>query len=106
MVLVVTSYLWFRRKPKESKEIDSPKSGDDRIDQVFFLRHRGFDWVSTDCRAHDRVGPNEVRRWSAIAHLIFFQIFGHHAADSPFHTYQTLRRKSELIFRYIEEDRR
>ena len=46
-------YLRIRRKSKESKEIDppppgrgnSPKSGDDRIDQVFCLRHRGFERV-------------------------------------------------------------
>ena len=68
---VMTPYLWIRRKSKESKEIDpagkrnSPKSGDERIGQVFCLRHHGF----------DRVGPKGGRRRFAIRH--FRDMFSH-----------------------------
>ena len=34
-----------RRKPTPHERGNSPKSGDDRIDQVFCLRHREFDRV-------------------------------------------------------------
>ena len=48
---VMTPHLRIRQKSKESKEVDpfgqgnSPKAGDERIDQVFSPRHRGFDQV-------------------------------------------------------------
>ena len=47
MVLVLTHHMRIR---------------DDPIGQVFPLRHRGFDRVSADCRAGDRVGPKKNRR--------------------------------------------
>ena len=47
----------------------SPKSGDDRIGQVFSLRHRQLDRVSAGCDAVDRVGPKGGRQCSAIAHF-------------------------------------
>ena len=61
---------------------------DDPIGQVFPLRHRGFDRVSADCRAGDRVGPKKNRRWSAIVHFFgkFSHIFSLDCVDSPFQT--------------------
>jgi len=65
---VMTPYLRIRQKSKESKEMTastrgiSPKSGDDRIGQIFCLRQRGFDRVSAGCRARERVGPKGGRR--------------------------------------------
>ena len=40
----------------------------------FFLRHRGFERVSTGCRAPDRVGPKSGLPWFTKAHFldIFF----------------------------------
>ena len=43
----------------------------------FFLRHRGFERVSTGCRAPDRVGPKSGLPWFTKAHFFgyFFHIF-------------------------------
>ena len=64
---------------------NSLKSGDDRMGQVFFLRHRGFQRVSTGYRAPDRVGPKSGLSWFTEAHFLdIFRIFSPHGADSPF----------------------
>ena len=50
---------------------DSLKSDEDRFDQVFCLRDRGFDRVLVGCRARDRVGPKGSRRLFVIPHLLY-----------------------------------
>ena len=99
----MTPYLRIRRKSKESKEIDPlregnfPKSGDDRIDQVFYLCHRGFDWVSVDCRARDRVCPKlpSVVGDCAIF-AFFFQIDSPDGTDSDTDRHTDTNRKVNL----------
>ena len=80
----------------------SPKSGDDRIGQVFSLRHRQLDRVSAGCDAVDRVGPKGGRQCSAIAHFFVIFTFCPHGADSPFQNVRTHThsQKTELIFRF------
>ena len=49
-------------RPLRTEYIREYKSRGDRFGQVFCLRHRGFDRVSTGCRVGDRVGPKGGRR--------------------------------------------
>ena len=83
MVFVMTPYPGIPPKNRRSQrksipkgEGNSPKSGDDRIGQVFAYVI-GFNRVSAGCRNDDRVGPKGGRRWSAIIYFlnIFFSNF-------------------------------
>ncbi len=63
---------------------NSPKSGDDRIDQVFPLRYRRFDRVSASEIRSVRKEAVDDRRLRIFGY--FFHIFSPDGADSLFQT--------------------
>ncbi len=80
IVFVVTPHLRIRRKSEEAKEMhhsrrgNSQKTGDDSIEQVFWLRFLRVPSVSVSvgCRARDRVdriGLKGGRRLFVIPHF-------------------------------------
>ena len=85
---------------------NSPKSGDDRIGQLFCLRHRGFDRVSARCRGGNREvrkGAVDDRRMRIVWIFFKFLALMVRIAFSNVLDIHTDTQKSELIFRYRED---